>query len=60
MSCFVIGFPWLGTIEYPQAPFAVLRFPLLGIAEYPQAPLAPSGLVGIFMPFPLFQQDKLT
>jgi hypothetical protein len=25
MSCFVIGFPLLGTIEYPRAPFAVAK-----------------------------------
>jgi hypothetical protein len=25
MSCFVIGFPLLGTTEYPQAPFAVAK-----------------------------------
>jgi hypothetical protein len=25
MSCFAIGFPVLGTIEYPQAPFAVAK-----------------------------------
>jgi hypothetical protein len=42
MSCFAIGFPVLGTTEYPQAP------------------LAPCGLVGIIIPVPLFQQDKLT
>jgi hypothetical protein len=42
MSCFAIGFPLLGTIEYPHAP------------------LAPCGLVGIAIPVPLFQQDKVT
>jgi hypothetical protein len=25
MSCFVIGCPLLGTIEYPQAPFTVAK-----------------------------------
>jgi GDP-D-mannose dehydratase len=25
MSCFVIGFPLLGTREYPQTPFAVAK-----------------------------------
>jgi hypothetical protein len=25
MSCFAIGFPLLGTIEYPQAPFAIAK-----------------------------------
>jgi hypothetical protein len=25
MSCFAIGFPLLGTTEYPQAPFAVAK-----------------------------------
>jgi hypothetical protein len=25
MSCFVIGFPVLGTTEYPQAPFTVAK-----------------------------------
>jgi hypothetical protein len=42
MSCFAIGFPLLGTTEYPQAP------------------LAPCSLVGIAIPVPLIQQDKLT
>jgi hypothetical protein len=26
MSCFAIGFPLLGTTEYPHAPFAVAKF----------------------------------
>jgi hypothetical protein len=60
MSCFVLGFPLLGTIEYPQSPFAVAKVSLLGTTEYPQTPLAPCGLVGIVIPVPLFQQDKLT
>jgi hypothetical protein len=25
MSCFAIGFPLLGTTEYPQAPFVVAK-----------------------------------
>jgi hypothetical protein len=25
MSCFAIGFPLLGTIEYPQPPFTVAK-----------------------------------
>jgi hypothetical protein len=25
MSCFAIGFPLLGTIEYPHAPFTVAK-----------------------------------
>jgi hypothetical protein len=25
MSCFVIGFPLLGTTEYPQTPFTVAK-----------------------------------
>jgi hypothetical protein len=25
MSCFAIGFPLLGTTEYPQAPFTVAK-----------------------------------
>jgi hypothetical protein len=32
----------------------------MGTIEYPQAPLAPCGLVGIAIPVPLIQQDKLT
>jgi hypothetical protein len=32
----------------------------LGTTEYPQAPFAPCGLVGIAIPVPLTQQDKLT
>jgi hypothetical protein len=40
--------------------YFVIGFPLLGTTEYPQAPLAPCGLVGIVIPVPLFQQDKLT
>jgi hypothetical protein len=35
-------------------------FPLLDTTEYPQVPLAPYGLVGIAIPVPLIQQDKLT
>jgi hypothetical protein len=38
----------------------LLRFPLLGTTEYPQAPLAPCGPVGIAIPVPLFQEDKIT
>jgi hypothetical protein len=61
MSCFAIGFPLLGTTEYPHAPFAVDKVsPLLCTTEYPQAPLAPCGLVGIAILVPLIQQDKLT
>jgi hypothetical protein len=59
MSCFVIGFPLLGTTEYPQALSQLLRFPQLGTTEYPQTPLAPCSLIGIAIPVPLFQQDKL-
>jgi hypothetical protein len=25
MSCFAIGFPLLGTMEYPQAPFVIAK-----------------------------------
>jgi hypothetical protein len=36
MSCFAIGFPFLGTTEYPQAPFAIAKVsppkPLLHLA----------------------------
>jgi hypothetical protein len=61
MSCFAIGFPLLGTIKYPHAPFTVAKVPpILGTTEYPQAPLAPCGLVGIAIPVLLIQQDKLT
>jgi hypothetical protein len=56
MSCFAKGFPLLGTIKYPKAPFIVAKVsPLLGTIEYPQAPLAPYGLVGIATPVPLIQ-----
>jgi hypothetical protein len=56
MSCFAIGFPLLGIVEYPQAPFTVAKVsPLLDTTEYPQTPLAPCGLVGIAIPVPLIQ-----
>jgi hypothetical protein len=61
MSCFANGFPLLGTTEYPHATFTVANVsPLLGTTEYPQAHFAPCGLVGIAIPVPLIQQDKLT
>jgi hypothetical protein len=38
MSCFVIGFPLLGTTEYPQAPFAVAKVPPIGYNKIPSDP----------------------
>jgi hypothetical protein len=60
MSFFTIGFSLLGTIEYPQAPFAVAKVSLIGYNRIPSGPFAPCGLVGIVIPVPLIQQDKLT
>jgi hypothetical protein len=61
ISCFVIGFPLLGTKEYPQTPFAIAKVsPLLGTTEYPHDPLPPCGLVGIAILVPRFRQDIFT
>jgi hypothetical protein len=35
MSCFTIGFPLLGTTEYPQAPLVVAKVPPIGYKKYP-------------------------
>jgi hypothetical protein len=54
-------FPLAGYNRIPSGPFQSCKgFPLLGTIEYPQASPAPCGLVGIAIPVPLFQQDKLT
>jgi hypothetical protein len=61
MSCFVIGFPLLGTTEYPQAPFAIAKVSPSWVQQNTiMAPLAPCGLVGIAIPVPCFRQDILT
>jgi hypothetical protein len=39
MSCFAIGFPLLGTTEYPQAPFAVLKVSLYWVQQNTLMPL---------------------
>jgi hypothetical protein len=38
MSCFAIGFPLLGTTEYPQALSQLLRFPPIGHNKNPSGP----------------------
>jgi hypothetical protein len=54
-------FPLVGYNRIPSGPFhSCYGFPLLNTTEYPQANLAPCGLVGIAIPVPLIQQDKLT
>jgi hypothetical protein len=61
MSCFAIGFPLLGTTEYPQAPFAIVKISPSWVQQNTlMAPLAPCGLVGIAIPVPRFRQDILT
>jgi hypothetical protein len=61
ISCFAIGFPLLGTIEYPQAPFAIAKvFPSWVQQNTLVAPLAPCCLVGIAIPVLRFRQDILT
>jgi hypothetical protein len=61
MSCFVIGFPLLGTIEYPQALFAIGKVSPSWVQQNTlMTPLAPCGLVGIAIPVLRFRQDKLT
>jgi hypothetical protein len=39
MSCFVIGFPLLGTTEYPQTPFAVAKVPPYWVQQNTLSPL---------------------
>jgi hypothetical protein len=61
MSCFAIGFPLLGTTEYPQAPFAIAKVSPSWVQQNTlMAPLAPCGLVGIAIPVPRSRQDILT
>jgi hypothetical protein len=61
MSCFAIGFPLLGTTEYPQAPFTIAKVSPSWVQQNTlMAPLAPCGLVGIAIPVPRFWQDILT
>jgi hypothetical protein len=61
MSCFAIGFPLLGTTEYPQGPFTNAKVPPSWVQQNTlMAPLAPCGLVGIAIPVPCFRQDILT
>jgi hypothetical protein len=61
MSFFVIGFPLLGTTEYPQAPFTIAKVSPSWVQQNTlMAPLAPCGLVGIAIPVPRFRQGILT
>jgi hypothetical protein len=61
MSCFAIGFPLLGTIEYPQTPFAIVKVSSSWVQQNTlMAPLAPCDLVGIATPVTRFRQDILT
>jgi hypothetical protein len=61
MSCFAIGFPLLGTTEYPQAPFTIPKVSPSWVQQNTlMAPLAPCGLVDIAIPVPRFRQDILT
>jgi hypothetical protein len=54
-------FPLLGYNRIPSGPFHNCQgFPLMGTTEYPQARLTPCGFIGVAIPVPLFQQDKLT
>jgi hypothetical protein len=39
MSCFAIGFPLLGTIEYPHASFTVAKVSPYWIQKKPSGPL---------------------
>ena len=49
----------LQRLTLDRMPYFAIDFPLLGTTEYLEAPLAPCGLVGIAIPVPLIQQDKL-
>jgi hypothetical protein len=61
MSCFAIGFPLLGTTEYPHAPFTIAKVSPSWVQQNTlMAPLAPCGLVCIAIPVPCFRQDILT
>jgi hypothetical protein len=61
ISCFDISFPLLGTTEYPQASFAIANVFSYWIQQNILIlPLAPCGHLGIAIPIPLIQQDKLT
>jgi hypothetical protein len=61
MSFFAIGFPLLGTTEYPQSPFTIAKVSPSWVQHNTlMAPLVPCGLVGIAIPVPRFQQDILT
>jgi hypothetical protein len=61
MSCFAIGFPLLGTTEYPQTPFAIAKVSPSWVQQNTlMAPLVPYGLIAIAIPVPRFRQDKLT
>jgi hypothetical protein len=61
MSCFAIGFPSLGTTEYPQVPYAIAKVFSSWVQQNTlMAPLAPCGLIGIAIPVPRFRQDILT
>jgi hypothetical protein len=61
MSSFAIGFPLLGTTEYPQAPFRIAKVSPSWVQQNTlMAPLTPCGLVGIAIPVPRFRQDILT
>jgi hypothetical protein len=61
MSYFAIGFPLLGTTEYPQAPFAIAKVSPSWVQQNTlMTPLAPCGLVGIAVPVMRFRQDILT
>jgi hypothetical protein len=61
MSFYAIGFPLLGTTEYPQAPFIIAKVSPSWIQQNTlMAPLAPYDLVGIAISVPCFRQDILT
>jgi hypothetical protein len=61
MSCFAIGFPLLGTTEYPQAPFTIAKVSPSWVKQNTlMAPLAPCALIGIAIPVLRFRQDILT
>jgi hypothetical protein len=60
MSCFAIGFPLLGTTEYPQAPFSIAKISPSWVQQNTlMPPLVPCGLVGIAISVPRFRQDIL-
>jgi hypothetical protein len=61
MSYFAIGFPLLGTTEYPQTPFTIAKVSPSWVQQNTlMAPLAPCGVVGIAIPVQRFRQDILT